>query len=342
VGETGRQVTGVGTGSVVVAISTVELPPSAVATRLGSVLRVLYLPSFAVAGVTAWVVWVAVVGLQGQGRLGIVLSAGRAELAAPGLILLIVLAVGCERMWPAERRSALARGHVHDACFLVLYATTVVPIMTLLGVGFAAVLGHNARWVEASWTARWPTWVVVALTLVAMDGANWLAHYADHRLAPLWRLHAVHHSQEELSVLTSFRAHPLVHTTGFLLATVPVVVLMGSRSIAPVLITAYICLGTLTHTNVRWRFGPIGWLVVSPAYHRLHHRIDGPAGVNLGIVLTIWDVLARRACFPDPADPVCRTGLAGRPLAVEQDGARSRPLSVLAGQLVEPFTSTPA
>ena len=52
-----------------------------------------------------------------------------------------------------------------------------------------------------------------------MDGANWLAHYADHRLDPLWRFHALHHSQEELSVITSFRAHPLMHTTGFLLAS---------------------------------------------------------------------------------------------------------------------------
>lgn len=324
------------------AISTIELPRSAGVDRLGSLVRRLYLPSFAVAGATAWVVWVAVGGLHRQGRLGIVLSAGWAELAAPGLIVLIALAVGCERLWPAERRPALARGHVHDACFLVLYATTVVPLMTLLGVGFAAALGRNARWVEASWTARWPTWAVVVLTLVAMDGANWLAHYADHRLEPLWRLHAVHHSQEELSVLTSFRAHPLVHTTGFLLATVPVVVLMGNRSIAPVLITAYVCLGTLTHTNVRWSFGPVGWVVVSPAYHRLHHRVDGPSGVNLGIVLTIWDVMAGRARFPDLADPVCRTGLSGRPLAVEQQCARARPLSVLAGQLVEPFTSAPA
>jgi sterol desaturase/sphingolipid hydroxylase (fatty acid hydroxylase superfamily) len=59
-----------------------------------------------------------------------------------------------------------------------------------------------------------------------MDGANWLAYYADHRLGPPWRFHGRHHSQEELSVRTSFRAHPLMHTTGFLPATIPVVALM--------------------------------------------------------------------------------------------------------------------
>src|SRR5271155_2365733 len=96
-----------------------------------------------------------------------------------------------------------------------------------------------------------------------MDGANWLAHYADHRLDPLWRFHALHHSQEELSVLTSFRAHPLMHTTGFLLATVPVVALMPARPIAPVVITIYVCIGTLQHANLRWTFGGVGRGAVS-------------------------------------------------------------------------------
>jgi sterol desaturase/sphingolipid hydroxylase (fatty acid hydroxylase superfamily) len=310
---------------------------TAFASRPSALVRGLYLPTFAMAAVTGWVVWVAVTGLERNGALGRELSSGRAELAAPGLVVLIVGALVCEQVWPAERRPALARGHVQDAFFFVLYAAAVVPLMTLLGVGFATLIGEHARWVEVAWTASWPDWLVVSVTLVAMDGANWLAHYADHRLAPLWRLHAVHHTQEELSVLTSFRAHPLVHTTGFLLATVPVMVLMGHRSLAPVLITTYVCLGTLAHTNVRWRFGPLGRVVVSPAYHRLHHAADGVDGANLGIVFTIWDVLAGRACFPQPGAAACRTGLAGRPLAIEQTGERARPLSLLAGQILEPF-----
>jgi sterol desaturase/sphingolipid hydroxylase (fatty acid hydroxylase superfamily) len=310
-----------------------------VAARLVQVVRALYLPVFAVAVATGLVVWVAIVNLERHDQLGAALSFGRAELAAPGLVLVIVLAVVCERVWPAQRRPMLARGQVQDACFLVLYATTVVPLMTLMSVGFATVLGTHLKWIEAPGTAHWPIWALVVPTLVAMDGANWLAHYADHRIEPLWRLHAVHHSQEELSVLTSFRAHPLVHTTGFLLATVPVVVLMGDRSIAPVLITTYVCLGTLTHTNVNWSFGPLGWLMVSPAYHRIHHSVDGPEGKNLGIVLTVWDVMARRAQFPVQGASVCRTGLAGRPLAIEQATPRARLLSLLAGQLLEPFTA---
>jgi hypothetical protein len=121
------------------------------------------------------------------------------------------------------------------------------------------------------------------------------------------------------------------------LATVPVIALMGDRGLAPFLITCYVCLGTIPHANVPWSFGPLGRIVVSPAYHRLHHSMEGSDGCNLGIVLTVWDVLAGRARFPIGGAPICRTGLADRPVRTEQAaGGRWRP-GVLLAQLAEPF-----
>jgi len=294
------------------------------------------LPSLAVAAVTVAVVWAAVADLLRQGRLETVLSAGRAELAAPLLVALVVATGICERIWPAERRPLLARGHVQDAFYLALHAIVVIPLMTLLSVGAAVLLSTHAAWIEVRPAENWPLWLVVPVTVVAMDGANWLAHYADHRLGFLWRFHALHHSQEELSVLTSFRAHPLMHTTGFILAAVPVVALMPTRAIAPVLITIYVCIGTLQHANLRWTFGPLGRVLVSPAYHRRHHAPD-IQDTNLGVVLTIWDVLAGRARFPARGCVSGRTGLDGRPVPVEQGNAARPALLLMAGQLIEPF-----
>jgi sterol desaturase/sphingolipid hydroxylase (fatty acid hydroxylase superfamily) len=305
------------------------------AVRLGWRPRVC-VSSCVLAALTALILWVAVTGLLGQGRLETVLSAGWVELAAPVLVALVVVTAVCERIWPAEPRPALARGHVQDACYVALHAIVVIPLMTLLSVGAAALIGGYAGWIEVRPTERWPGWLLIPLTLVAMDGANWLAHYADHRLGPLWRFHALHHSQEELSVLTSFRAHPLMHTTGFLLATVPVVALMPARPMAPALITIYVCIGTLQHANLRWAFGPVGRALVSPAYHRLHHA-PGTQRVNLGVVLTIWDVLAGCARFPSRGEAAGRTGLDGRPIPVEQDVSAGPALLLLAGQLMEPF-----
>jgi sterol desaturase/sphingolipid hydroxylase (fatty acid hydroxylase superfamily) len=111
---------------------------------------------------------------------------------------------------------------------------------------------------------------------------------------------------------------------------------MPGRPIAPVLITIYVCVGTLQHANLRWTFGPAGRVVVSPAYHRLHHAREDQS-INLGVVLTIWDVLAGRARFPSRGDAVGRTGLDGRPVPVEQGNAATPGPLLLAEQLIEPF-----
>ena len=298
----------------------------------------LYLPSFVLAGVTAWFVVAGVTELRRAGALNGVIAGSRAELAGPMVIGFVVIALVCERLWPAEvRKRLLTRGLLQDACFFLLFVTVMAPFVSILGVASAALLHHYTPWIAMSFTASWPRWLVVGVTLVAMDGCNWLAHVAEHRFAPLWRVHALHHSQEELSVLTTFRTHPLVHTASFLCATVPVVTLMDGRSIAPDLITLYLCLSALPHANVSWSFGPLGRILVSPAYHRLHHAIDRPGDVNLGTVFVFWDVLARRAVFPERGGVMCRTGLAGRPFAVEQAPSRPRPILVLARQLLEPF-----
>ena len=210
------------------------------------------------AAATGLVLFEAVDALLGSHGLGATLHAGWSQLVAPAFVLLVLAAVACERLWPAERRPFLARGHVQDASYFILYILAIAPFMTLLSVGSAVILRSHATFIQATWTAQWPRWTVVVVTLLAMDLCNWLAHWGDHRIGALWRVHALHHSQEELSVLTSFRAHPLMHTTGFVLATVPVLLLTGAHPLAPVLITVYVCLGTLPHTNVRWSYGPLG------------------------------------------------------------------------------------
>lgn len=324
------------TGTLPPTLAPALAPNRAVGTRWW---RRLYLPALAVAGTTTWLLWIGADTLHRSGRLGAGLAAGRAELIAPMVGALIAVIVVCERCWPAERREALARGHVHDAIFFGVHVIAVVPLMTLLGVAFAHLLGSRTGWIGSPWTASWPRWSLLAVTLVLMDGCNWLAHWADHRFTALWRFHALHHSQEELSVLTSFRAHPLSHLPGFLLATVPVIALLDGQGMAPFLVTCYVCLGTLPHANLSWSFGPVGKVVVSPAYHRIHHSIEERGGYNLGVVLTVWDVLAGRARFPVQGAPTCRTGLAARPLPTEQADRPRRHLRVLLAQLVEPFGS---
>jgi hypothetical protein len=84
--------------------------------------------------------------------------------------------------------------------------------------------------------------------------------------------------------------------------------------------------------------GPLGRVMVSPAYHRIHHARDlGQKGnVNFGFVLVVWDRLARRAEFPVDGAPIV-TGIAKRPVPLEQNVSPSRLPAVVLAQLAQPF-----
>ncbi len=262
-------------------------------------------------------------------------------MVGPALIAVVSAIFLAERRWPAVRRPWLARAHLVDAGYLVLFAVVVAPFVTLVSTGFGVVMDRYAPFLVLGRLGLLPRVVVVGVILVGIDAMNWLAHVANHRSAALWRLHALHHSQEDMSVFTTFRTHPLAHAT-YLPALVPVLVLGASGPVPAASLIVYGCLVTLPHANLRWTFGPLGRFVVSPAYHRLHHSrtpLDARGAVNFGFVLVCWDRLGRRAAFPSDGAPI-PTGIAARPVPVEQAVRRSRTPAVVLAQLAQPFTVT--
>jgi sterol desaturase/sphingolipid hydroxylase (fatty acid hydroxylase superfamily) len=234
----------------------------------------------------------------------------------------------------------LARGHLLDFCYAVFYALAVVPLVVLLGTGFSGLLARHAQWLVLPRAPGVPSWCFIALAVLGIDAVDWLAHLANHRINPLWRLHAVHHSQEELSILTTYRTHPLVHVS-FLLSAIPILAVEANTATPAVVLSVYACLGALPHANVRWTYGPFGRILISPAYHRIHHAATGRLDINLGTVFAIWDAASRRAIFPAKNPKVIETGLAGRPVPVEQEGPRPRLGRTMLSQLAEPFTTPP-
>ncbi len=261
--------------------------------------RTLHPGAVAVAAATIGVLLAGAAALAGTGRPWTALAGGWTLMVGPAVLVTTLVALLVERRTPT---AALGR----DAVWCALHLAVAVPLLTLLAAGCTRLVGGPAARLGVL-GAGWPPWAVATVALVAMDGANWLAHWADHRFGALWRLHAVHHQPTEVGVLTAFRAHPLSHLPGFVLAAVPAAVLAGARPLLPALITAYICAATASHAAVGWTLGPLGRVLVSPAYHRLHHD-RAVAGLNLGVVLTVWDVVAGRALFPVPGAAPRPTG----------------------------------
>jgi sterol desaturase/sphingolipid hydroxylase (fatty acid hydroxylase superfamily) len=308
--------------------------------QLDSVRRRVYLPTIAITGLAAWLSWR---GWEVLGRVGVARSvnAGRFELAGPAVLGFVLVVLVIEQVCPAQRRPVLARGHLLDFCYAVFYALAVVPLVVLLGTGFSDLLARAAPWLVLPRVPGVPGWCFVALAVLGIDAVDWLSHLANHRINPLWRLHAVHHSQEELSILTTYRTHPLVHVS-FLISAIPILAVEDNTATPAVVLTVYACLGALPHANVRWSYGPFGRILISPAYHRIHHAATGRLDINLGTVFAIWDAASRRAVFPARAsrrEAVIETGLAGRPVPVEQSGPRPRLGRTMLSQLAEPFTT---
>jgi sterol desaturase/sphingolipid hydroxylase (fatty acid hydroxylase superfamily) len=257
-------------------------------------------------------------------------------LVGPAIAGLVLVTLGMERRWPAEPRPLAARGQRQDAAYLALYVLVAIPAVALIGAGAASVVLRADGGTTLHPFDGLPRWSLVVIVLVLMDLANWVSHLLNHRVASFWRYHALHHSQEELSILTAFRAHPLAHTS-FQLAAVPLIVLGTGGAVPAWVLVGYIVLSTAPHANVPWRLGPLCYVVVTPAYHRLHHDRADRRGVNLGTVLVLWDVLAGLAVFPPPHAAPVETGLAGRPLPVEQDPARAGWATTMGRQLASPL-----
>jgi sterol desaturase/sphingolipid hydroxylase (fatty acid hydroxylase superfamily) len=100
-----------------------------------------------------------------------------------------------------------------------------------------------------------------------------------------------------------------------------------SGSLIPVLI---ILVGTMwgffIHSNLRWRFGPLEWIISTPAFHHWHHTNDGPAFINKNYA-PMWPFIDRlfgTLYLPSDKQPA-RYGI-------------DEPMSpALFGQLVDPF-----
>jgi len=303
---------------------------------LRSVLARVYLPACTIAVAAVALIAIGWASDWGRSDFAGSVTALRAVVAGPATLVVLAVFLVVERTWPAQPRPIFARGYRHDLLFAVVNALVVVPLVTALTLAFVHVLHTSAPWIVLPRMGTVPRAAAVAAILVAMDGCNWAVHLANHRARMLWRFHELHHSQEDLNTLSVFRTHPLIHVS-YLVALIPGLVLMANGAMSITVLVVYGAIVAFAHSNTRLGFGPLERIFVSPNYHRIHHKLDGPQDVNLGFALTIWDQTFGRAVFPTEDTIRADTGLPGRPLVVEQEGPRARHLAVFAAQMVAPF-----
>src|SRR5690606_15384483 len=238
-------------------------------------------------------------------------------IGAVEIVLLAFLLGVAQRLWPAEalvdRRSVRT-----DIVYTLLHRLGIIPLAVFFLIvplfdwleGWTRLAGFQRLNLESlwPWLASQPL-VAFLVYLVVLDLVDYLIHRAQHSWRWWWALHALHHSQRQMTFWSDDRNHLLDDLIrAALLAMVAIAIGVAPGQFVALVVVSRM-LQSLQHANLRWRFGDVGErLLVSPSFHRRHHAIgvghEGRRhGCNFAVLFPIWDVLGgtavlRPACVP--------------------------------------------
>jgi sterol desaturase/sphingolipid hydroxylase (fatty acid hydroxylase superfamily) len=132
--------------------------------------------------------------------------------------------------------------------------------------------------------------VKIVLALFLVDFLIYWIHRGQHRFNVLWRTHAWHHSIEQMYWFSGFRTsflHSLIYNIPQVL--IPVTFFKLSPAEAGIGYSLGLLIQFWEHTNLNVNVGRLAWLIITPAYHRIHHSATVHRGKNLGTTFSIWD-----------------------------------------------------
>ncbi len=185
------------------------------------------------------------------------------------------------RRWPGNVALAFC-GAALQRFFLPLGAVSTALYIQKLGFGLLTQL-------------QLPPLMESVLVIVVLDLAIYWQHRVTHVLPWLWRLHSVHHADQDVDGTTALRFHPFEIALSLVWKSL-VIILLGASPESVLLFEILLnSLAIFNHANARLpvrleRF--LRFFIVTPNMHRVHHSIDGQDQLhNFGFNLTIWDRL---------------------------------------------------
>jgi len=206
-----------------------------------------------------------------------------------------------ERLFAAKKgQKLLRRGWANDLFYvfangIVIRLGLLVAVLAIMALG-ALIVPTGLR--EA--IASQPLWLQVVEVLLLADLGFYLAHRAFHAVPALWRLHAIHHSIEEMDWLAAARVHPIDQILTKSISLLPCFALGFSPWAIGAFALLYHWHSLLLHSNLSFRFGPLQRLIASPDFHHWHHARDREGwDRNFAGQLAFWDFLFGTAYLPE-------------------------------------------
>jgi sterol desaturase/sphingolipid hydroxylase (fatty acid hydroxylase superfamily) len=196
------------------------------------------------------------------------------------LAILTTIFIPLERFFAAQPEKILRKGVAADLCYYFLNSLTTA---SFLSVPVALLAWSVHRIIPESvlaWSAALPFWARVATGFVAGEVGYYWGHRLSHQIPFLWRFHAIHHSAQHIDFLVNTRAHPVDMVFGRFCGLIPIYILglggptNSAGSQVPIVVALIGTVwGFFIHANLNWRFGPLEWLISTPAFHHWHHTL---------------------------------------------------------------------
>lgn len=189
-----------------------------------------------------------------------------------GFIVVCAIFIPLERLFALHKGQPIFRRGWWNDLIYVFFNRLVIQaglLIVIVGVGVCAHWLVPASLQRA--VAGQPYWLQTVQAILIADLGFYLAHRTFHTIPWLWRFHAIHHSIEEMDWLAAARVHPVDQVITKGLSLLPLYALGYSEVTLGVYSVLYMWQSYLIHANVRFKFGPLRWLIASPEFHHWHH-----------------------------------------------------------------------
>jgi len=189
--------------------------------------------------------------------------------------------------------SSTPRRWLNNSILLALSNAAVICAYRFSGIALTVAIRASSHGFLNR--AAMPYSVQFTIGFVALDLTAYFSHRLFHAVAPMWRMHQVHHSETDLDLTTGFRFHPMetLLSEGLALA---VVALLGPPVAAIAFAgLAVIVLDFFEHGNFRLPESAdriLRLLIITPGMHRIHHsEVLAEQNTNFGTIFSLWDRL---------------------------------------------------
>ena len=238
------------------------------------------------------------------------------QMPTTGLAIMAVafmLLLAAESAMPLRRAVLPRRRRWFTNLALFAIDTAAVRLLIPLAMVGSALLASEQGWGLFN-SLDAPAWLAFTVTLLALDFALYVQHWATHRIALLWRLHRVHHSDRDFDVTLAARFHPIEIVASMAYKSA-VVIALGAPVVAVFIFEVGFAVATLfTHSNFSLPAKldhMLRKVIVTPDMHRIHHSARMPeTNSNYGTVLTLWDRVFGTYCVsPQDSQAIMTIGL---------------------------------